>query len=241
MHRVNCFLAAVLLALPVACTTGGGGGGGSGTVTPPTTQTVFQDDFDGDTLADGWTVLREDQEHYSLTQRSGYLRIITQEGSPGAENSVNNLVVRDFSGSFTITTQIEFTPEIDRQFAGLVIQDADGLGVSLGLTQVSDSRGTVQGAALLAYTGTGSGSSHGFEVSTDPSVSLRLQRDGDTITASFSANGVTYTEVGSVIIQLQDAVQVGIGAANGSQCGANCDQATSADFDSFEIAQPVEE
>lgn len=241
MQRATYFPAAVLLVLPVACTTGGGGGGGSGTVNGPTTQTVFEDDFDGDTLAAGWTVLREDQEHYSLTDRSGYLRIITQEGSLGAQSTVNNLVVRDFSGDFTITTQIEFTPEIDRQFAGLVVQDADGLGVSLGMTQVSDSRGTIQGVALLAYTGSDSGISRGFEVNSDPNIHLRLRRDGDTMTASFSDNGVTYTEVGSVIIQLQNALQVGIGAANGNQCGANCAQATSADFDSFEIAQPVEE
>jgi beta-xylosidase len=184
-------------------------------------------------------VLREDQEHYSLTDRSGFLRIITQEGSLGAQNTVNNLVVRDFSGDFTVTAQMEFTPEIDRQFAGLVAQDASGLSVSLGLTQVSDSRGTIQGVAFLVYTGS-SNARRGFEVSSDPNLYLRLRRDGDTITASFSDNGVTYTEVGSVIIEFQDAVQVGVGAANGSQCGANCDRATSADFDSFEIAQPVE-
>jgi len=212
------------------------------TMNNPDFNVVFRDDFSG-SLASGWTFIREDAGFHSLTERNGFLRINTQQGAIGsASDTSRNLLVRETSGEFIITTCVEFNPSIERALAGLIIRDpATGKSVVYGLTRASGDRGTFRGIAAVAEGDPGSEADRVGAVFDDNRIFLRLQRSGTTIFVTYSTDGAGYFNVGDgvVSVNLPDAVQVGIGAAIGDECVDNCDVALPADFDFFEIGVPT--
>lgn len=102
-------------------------GGGTATSAPADGKAAsFVDEFDG-TLGEGWTWQDEDPQAWAITD--GALRIDLQTSPP-----LRNVLLREMpSGDFTVTTQIDFAPELsDRasaagptHFAGLVITGDD--------------------------------------------------------------------------------------------------------------------
>jgi murein DD-endopeptidase MepM/ murein hydrolase activator NlpD len=57
--------------------------------------TIFYDEFDGETLSPEWFWVREDDKNWSLEERPNFLRIYTQDGSPGTTDILpNNLLLR---------------------------------------------------------------------------------------------------------------------------------------------------
>lgn len=216
--------------------------GGCPMMNNPTFDVVFRDDFSG-SLADGWSFVREDAAFHSISARNGFFRINTQPGSIGSTtDTAMNLLVREFTGDFIITTRIEFNPSIERALAGLVIRDsATGKSVVFGLTRASGDRGEFRGIAAVAEGNPGEEADRVGAVYDKNSVYLRLQRSGSTIFVSYSETGDGFFNAGdgAVSADLPDVVQVGIGAAIGEECTSNCDTALPADFDFFEIGVPA--
>ncbi len=209
----------------------------------PVFVTTFSDDFSATSLQSGWTVDRPNDANRSLTARSGFLRIITEAGSFNGDNNTDtakNLVLRQITGDFQITCRVEFAAEADRQLAGILVRSAEGTDVIFGLTRETGDTGPVGLVVALAEQIDGADPLTTGTLYSFSDVYLRLQRSGDTFTAFTSRTGEAFAQVGSSTISsdLPDTVLVGVTAGTGPACDANCDAATAADFDSFEIAVP---
>ena len=66
-------------------------------------------------------------------------------------------------------------------------------------------------------------------------VYLRVVRSGDRYTGSLSADGISFTAVGSLSNDLSARVNVGVGTLIVEACSANCDERVPAEFDFFEV------
>jgi beta-xylosidase len=202
---------------------------------PPDFDVLFRDEFDDETLDAGWTFAGEDPTRQSLTGRSGFMRIYAQELADDPAQTRHSLLLRERNGDFVLLTRMEFDPAADRLLAGLVVQGEDGRMVSLGLLHASRSGGTFRGVLALADPGGGMEVDRVAAASELTDVYLRLERRADDFEVSYSADGVTYTRVGTVTASLSDTVQVGIGVAASENCNSQCDVASPADFGFFEI------
>lgn len=214
---------------------------GSTCATPQGPQQPFaSDDFEGTTLDEAWTIVREDDSAWSLTARPGFLRIRTQEGGV-TEDTIRNLVLRGVYGDFTLTARMEFDPTQDGQFGGLAVRDKDGQTLIYGITRISGVRGTFRGLLAITDGGDGGEPDTSGAIYSYNDVYLRLIRRGDNFTAQYSRDGKVYSDVGTVTATMSAGVSAGMGAANGQECGDTCDVSVNADFDSFEITVPAEQ
>jgi len=196
---------------------------------------VYRDDFDSTTLEAGWAFAGADPTRWSLTARSGYLRVLPEPLAENPDETQDSLMLREQSGDFILVTLMEFETLEDRQVAGLVIEGDDGRQVTLVLTSASAALGTFRGLFMAADRGPDVPEGRANEPFDDEAVHLRLERRGDSYTGSFSTDGVTFTPVGTLSNNLSDAVRVGVGTAKGRSCVEDCMQSIEADFDYFEI------
>lgn len=73
-----------------------------------------RDDFDDDTLNLNWEFVRNPVKgNYSLTERKGYLRLWTMDGTLNEIRAKNTLVRREQELSYTAHTKVDFYPEKD--------------------------------------------------------------------------------------------------------------------------------
>ena len=96
----------------------------------PTVNAFFRDDFSG-ALSEGWTWIREDSQHWSLSEKPGALRIILDptncRGVPG-----NLPLVAPPKGDYQMETLVEFNPTANFQLAGLIVYQDDYNYVKFG-------------------------------------------------------------------------------------------------------------
>lgn len=204
----------------------------------------LRDDFSTASLQAGWSFVREDAAAHSLTDRPGFMRILTQRGAVSDGVPVSNLLLRDASGDFILETKLEFNPERAQQFAGLLVYEDDANALAFGLVYVSGVRGVFRGVAMLGVTdGVASASRptafYDEDSAENPNVVyLRLLRSGDQFVAGYSEDGLSFTDIGTLTSPLSRAVSVGFAAANGdfTDCGADCDVSIPADFDYFQLS-----
>lgn len=221
------YLVGAVLMILVSCQ--------SQSFTPVSGATIFRDDFDSATLTPGWIVEDEDENGYSLTTRAGFLRIETSEGSLAEGGTVTNLFLREVSGDFVLLTRLEFDPTGTRQLAGLVVRDGSGAGAALTLSLLRGELGVLRSVLFVANSQ--GAQQQDFDATNATALTLRLKRSGESLYASFSLNGDTFTALDAFNIGLADTVQVGIGAINSEGCGDTCNLVTPADFDFFEIQE----
>lgn len=86
-------------------------------------------DFDA-ILEGDWVWVNEDPDHWTLSDVSGVLRIVSH-GSFTGEESENTLVKDAPTGFFDVVTQVTFMPTTEDQKAGIFIQFEDGGIISL--------------------------------------------------------------------------------------------------------------
>ncbi|MBD8063620.1 ThuA domain-containing protein, partial [Oceanitalea stevensii] len=183
-----------------------GGAAGTATVTvtvgAPPAQCVdeWTDDFDGDTLdAESWSVVRRD---HNLRVSDGSL-IMPTSGTDiyGTDNSGSpNLVLRDLPGGpFTVTTKVTMEGTGAYQQAGLLIYGDDDNYAKMVLQERSDNRAERVYQFIREEAGQPNevGASNSPALGADyPSTGwVRFTSDGEDLTASHSADGVTFTEM----------------------------------------------
>lgn len=195
----------------------------------------FRDDFNGQ-LEPGWTFDVGQAIQHSLTDRPGFLRIFPQEITIDSTVSEAGLLVRELEGDFVVVTRMQFETLLDLQLAGIVVQGPDQKRlVTFGLIQASGPRGTFRGLLLRADRGPEVASGRAIVPYDSNEVYLRLERSGNTYTASYSRDGINFEAVGSVTNDLPGNVLVGLGAIKGDSCSQDCDRLLPADFDFFEV------
>jgi glucose/arabinose dehydrogenase/PKD repeat protein len=197
-------------------------------VPTPVTET---DDFDGTELdTDRWTVIEPDE---NLTVSDSAMRIQTQLGEDffGEQGTLSNVVVQNLpDGAFTATAAVNWNPAQDFQNAGLVVwQDEDNY---VKLAQVH-----AGGRAFELIKETGSTASFlgnsGVDASFPDDFLARFSYDGDTLTAEYSADGSSWTSVGTTDLSGLDDVSIGMFATNST--AATATDPPVASFDRFTL------
>jgi beta-xylosidase len=195
---------------------------------PAAPAVTWTDDFDAGFLAAPWSWVREDPGYWSLTARSGFLRITTQE----TFTTVANILVQTIpAGDYEIQTRVLFTPTENYQTAGLVVYLDDNNYLTLGRGYCDhappDCVGngiyfdSIEGGAIVV-------SNYPFTTTLPAATYLRLARVGDTYTAYASTDGVTWMLAGSHTITFTPTA-IGLWASNRWPGGVEIP----ADFDYF--------
>lgn len=192
--------------------------------------TWADDEFDGPYLDGRWTWINEDPSHWSLVARPGYLRLHLHSDTTGAKNLLLRVPP---AGDWTAITRIEFAPVINFQSAGLVVWGGPGnlLKLSRGFCDLGPPDCVGDGICFERYEG---GVQHGgnYALAWSPTspVHLRLERVGTQFDGYCSADGLSWSYLGS---HSPGFTLVGVGlAANQGTPDASGD----ADFDFFRVS-----
>jgi len=197
----------------------------SGTVTPP--DEVFRDDFGGPLDAD-WSWIREEEDQWSLTKRSGFLRLVILPAG-----YTRNLLLREApEGRFEISTRVQFTPTDNFQSAGLhIYEDEDNfIRLSRAFCHLEALPGVCVDNGIYfdnIISGEAITPNVMLKVGKQYEAYLKIVRDGSTYTGYYSDDGETWVLVGQHIANLK-TIRVGL-VASGSSYRIN------ADFDYFTI------
>jgi regulation of enolase protein 1 (concanavalin A-like superfamily) len=167
------------------------------------------DEFDAGALRDGWTWVREDPSRWGFWGTRGVLAISTQAGElAGAANTARNLLLRPApTGDFEASTDVSMALTASTQQGGLLVYlDDDNYLKAMRI--MTDAPGvelraevngmTVQQSATLINTGAG--------------VPLRIARQGDSYSAYYSTDGMTWRALGQPVSVDWDAPRVGLTA-----------------------------
>jgi Tol biopolymer transport system component/regulation of enolase protein 1 (concanavalin A-like superfamily) len=188
------------------------------------------DEFDGESLDPAWYWENENPAMWSLAVQPGFLRIYASPYPTGGENLLLRPVAQ---GDFMIKTRLLFEPNTNFQFAGLVIyQDEDNF-LQLGRAFCDVPDACVGNGLYFDKILGGNFADSNFDRAVDsPSEAyLRLERQGQTITAFYSEDGIAWQETGSHEIPEDFAVN-GVGLAASQNYSA---EAIPADFDYFAL------
>lgn len=201
------------------------------TVTPTPTATptpitgVHTDEFNSSTLNSAWSWVREDNTKWSLTARSGFMRIICQNGDiHQTTNNAKNLLLRNPpAGDWTMTTRLEFNPSANYQQAGLLAYKDDDNFVKL--VRIYRGENDIQALKEIGAT-----PNETNVVQTATTVYLRIVKSGTTYTMSYNLNGgSTWTQV-----QQYSGINLGTSYKVGLLCYGSA-TAVNGDFDWFDI------
>jgi hypothetical protein len=189
------------------------------------------EDFSGTMLDPRWSWVNEDASQWSMTARSGFLRIMTHNGPVGAKNL---LLQTAPPGDYAITTRLSFWPTHNYQFAGLVVwQDADNY-LMFGRAYCDSPPPTCVGNGIYfdhTEADTFVGNNFSTSTSSQAEAYLRVVRRGTSYSGYYSEDGINWTSIGSHTrtagIELS---RIGLTAAQDQN-----DMRVPADFDFFHI------
>ncbi|MBM3121909.1 MAG: hypothetical protein FJZ97_06945 [Chloroflexi bacterium] len=203
---------------------------------PVMASSAFRDDFDG-TMDIAWTWFQGPEPGYSLTHTPGWLRLNLSSGSFLSTTPPENLLVRPAPGAnFDLNTYLRFNPHNNFEIAGLVVVFDDDSVLQFGRGGCfleAPTPGCIGDGLYFDNIQNGSAVGGNFA---NPAVlgfdyTLRLQRTGNTYTASYTdSNGGSGT-LGSHTV---DGTPVSIGLIAAQATVAQ----PYADFDYFEMTSP---
>lgn len=190
---------------------------------PSPLTSTWIDNFDGPPLNSRWSWMNEDPTHWSLTENSGFLRIITQQ-----EN--NNYLVQDAPvGDYEIETHVLIEPTQNFQVGGLSIylDDNNRLTLARAYCDLGDCIGN---AVYYDVVVNGMWYRYMLETTVEDEIWLKVVRQGITYTGYASENGTEWTEVGAPSVGFAPG-KIGLRAGNQGQ---NANEIP-ADFDYFAL------
>jgi beta-xylosidase len=194
---------------------------------------TWQDHFNLPTLADEWSWVREDPALWSLTERPGFLRLMTHQGALGnSDNLSKNLLVQKAPlGDFTLAAKMDFDPSENYQLAGLLLYLNDDNYMLFGRAFCENPGVCVGNGIYFDFINDGEWTGGNFATTTDISPQytyLALQKDGAEYTGWISPDGINWEAVGTHTADFHFDM-VGLGTTNGNQPT----DGAPADFDYF--------
>ena len=184
------------------------------------------DQFDSATLDDRWEWVREDPTHWSLTDRPGFLRFTTQEGSLTENTAKNILLTNPILEDYKITTKVGFSPTENVQNASIIIYQDDVNYFMLW-------RRYYNGDDVSIFHKFG----EGYNFVTVPvsaiDTYLRITKFGDFYVGSYSVDGNNWTDVGQFNASFTDP-KVGLMTYNAT-ITSTIPAEIPADFDFFQL------
>ena len=196
---------------------------------PTTDPKFFRDDFNG-ALDPQWRWIREDPRNWSLTTTPGSLQINVGGGYVVAGTNFNLLLRPAPADDFQIETQINFRPESNYQFAGLIIYESDANFIQAG-HEYCKSFDCVGAGLYMDYYKKGVVVKPDFGQTykeADP-ILLRLSRRSGSYTFEASTDGKVWFTIGS---HTSDMKPIQIGLVTGQRVKGDTLPAT---FDFFEV------
>ncbi len=194
------------------------------------------DGFDSSTLDSKWSWIREDPTHWSLTERPGFLRIITQRGDLyGGHNDLRNGLLQTMPAlDFDVTTKVSINVAQEFHQGGLLIyQDSDNY---LKLVRSWDN---LWGGADVVFALERNGyfyHSHHHTVPADiGTLYLRISQSGTSYSGYYSQDGMTWTLLGLYSDVALTNAEFGLLAANGYKVEAT---EIPVDFQFFRVTVP---
>jgi len=196
---------------------------------PTTDPNFYHDEFNG-TLDTGWVWVREDPEHWSLTNIPGALQINVSSGYVSSHTNTNMLLRSAPTGNFQIETEMTFSPADNYQFAGLIIYESDSNFVQAGRSYCRSFECIGEGLYMDYYKkGVLVKPNFGQPYREIDPLLLRLSRRVDTYTFEGSTDGKVWFIIGS---HTSDMNPLQIGLVTGQRLKGN---SISAAFDYFEV------
>lgn len=194
------------------------------TPTPTATPAIpTHDDFDSPVLDDRWTwVDPNGDSSYSLTAHPGWLRISVPKGGhdlyPGNNMGAPRLL-QTLPGDFALATRVSTNPTSVYQAAGILVWGNSNDFVRLereisGVSMHFSNQGTYDGVSAVPTGAT--------------VLYLRMTRSGSTFVGSFSTDGTTWIQVGTVQSEVGSSPLAGLTVLDQWQ-----DNPYLADFDYF--------
>lgn len=193
---------------------------------------TWGDGFDEPALNPAWWWVREDDTHWSLTARPGWLRITTQPGGLFEQaNDLHNILLRSVPvGDWDLRVLSAFTPTENFQSAGLILYGDDDNYLRFGRGFCDLGPPGCPGDGLyfdLEEDGQTVGTNRALALTEAGPLWLRLTRRGQVYSASHSADGITWSSVGTHTTS--GWLPVGLGLYSGGNVGQTGD--APADFD----------
>lgn len=185
------------------------------------------DAFDGAAPGAQWEWVREDPALWSMQQPRGALTLTGGKGDIAQEGgTAPNLLLQSANGDWTVDTKLvcAAAPAMPAQNAGLVAYASDDNFVKFVYAATFNFRrqpadGPAAGQLQLLVEENGTQKSlvsvplDGI-IGKEPVLYLRLAKQGDRYTASYSTDGRKYEKAGTADAQLED-VRVGVMACEG--------------------------
>ena len=201
---------------------------------PPTINPIyFRDDFDRK-FQPGWTWLREIPDQWNLTAVPDSLQILTSRGSVNSETMTNILLRPAPAGDFQMETKLTFLPEVNYQFAGLIVLDDNDNFIQAGHAFCRGGGCVGKGLYMDVYSqGLLSLPSFSQPYKIGTTLILRLIRIGNNYIFEASSDGRVFYMVGEHESAMTSP-QVGILAGQ----NVDGDLPVPALFDYFEITSP---
>jgi hypothetical protein len=189
---------------------------------------IFWDDFEG-SLDNGWKWTHENQETWNLNKQPSWLEIMTGPGYVG-DNSIENLLLRSGEdGNFELETVLNFQPEVNFQFAGLLIYESAANFIQFGRAFCDAPPPTCVGDGFyidMVIEGNANPKNYSTVAPKTDVVHLRLRRELDTFTAYASEDGEEWQLIGSHSREIEPKF---VGLVSGQNTSAS----VPAQFDSF--------
>ena len=165
---------------------------------------VWTDIFDVEELDSKWSWIREDPNHWSLTNQLGFMQITVQHGSIWREtNDAKNLLLRNApEGDFELETRLIFKPGHNFQFAGLLVYEDDDNWMRLGRAFCGFDPPICAGGNGIYYHHEeegvdAGGTNYAMTTTVEGEAYLRIVRHGSVYTGYVSENGTNWTLVGT--------------------------------------------
>lgn len=195
------------------------------TPTPTTPPVTGNDEFNSATLNSQWSWVREDNTHWSLTAVSGFMRITTQYGDIYTTYAdAKNILLQNATGDWTITSKLTFKPSQNYQQAGLIVYQDDNNYVKIVRSYSTGNK--FQFAKEVGGTFSDTKATDGI---TGNISYLKLVKSGNNYSGYYSADGTTYTQVGTTQTVGLSTTRIGLIAINSYQMVPELN----ADFDYF--------
>ncbi len=184
----------------------------------------YSDNFMADTLRKQWSWIRENRDHWSLSESPRYLTITAQEGDiKGSANNAENILLQSANTDWSAESRIEFSKrplKADQQGGIIAYQDDDNY---VKLVYINSSKGFMGGGEYIELLVENQGAQYSAAniatrglVPDDLSMVLRLDKKGSTYTAWYATGGKDFELLGSTDVVLKD-IKAGLFACDGEK------------------------
>jgi hypothetical protein len=182
----------------------------------------LSDNFMTDSLRGQWSWIRENRDHWSLTESERYLTITAQEGDiKGSVNNAKNILLQSANTDWFAESRIEFSKrpsKPDQQGGIIAYQDDDNY---VKLVYINSSKGFMGGDEYIELLVENQGAQYSAAniktrglMPDDLSITLRLEKQGSRYSALYSTGEGNFMLLGSTDVILSD-IKAGLIACDG--------------------------